>query len=223
MIVLLAAASLIGLSGETLAARDAPRASWSELTELPAALDAASAAAPTPQYTVAAPPPPAAERSANEQWVAIEGMMVDTEYLASGYSGDESGAFGMSFGAWWWQPNNLGGAIESSWIYDSHSATSAIGKGNVDTWDLMLGGRFGVRSDSDRWVVYGKGGVLYRVDDGNHFSTISSDGWGGYIGAGVELRLSDHFAVAPDFMWTFADVAGDSRQFIAGVSLVVRF
>jgi hypothetical protein len=159
----------------------------------------------------------------SEQWVAISGLFVDTEYLTAGYSGDQSGAVGMSFGAWWWQSNNTGAAIEASFFYDSHTATAAGIPGDVETWDWMLGGRYGFRTDSGKVVVYGKGGFLYRIDDGNGFNTVSSEGWGGYIGAGFELRMGEHFAVAPDFMWTFSDVVGNSRQFVAGVSAVFRF
>jgi Outer membrane protein beta-barrel domain len=193
-----------------------------EFRDLEAGLAPTQVAPPAPPSAVDSDPSDFPQ-SASEQWISISALFVDTQYLTADYSGDRSTGLGMSFGAWWWQPNNLGGAAEWSFFYDGHHATALGLSGDVDTWDLMLGGRFGVRSDSGRWVAYGKGGALYRIDEGNHANTISSDGWGGYVGAGVEWRMSEHFALAPDCTWTFADVAGSSRQFVAALNFVVRF
>lgn len=159
----------------------------------------------------------------SERWVSVAGLFVDTSYSASGYEGDQSGAFGMSFGAWWWQPSNLGGAVEASFFYDPHQASTNGVEGDVDTWDLMLGARFGIRTDSGRFVLYGKGGGLYRTDEGNGTSTRSSGNWGGYMGAGLEVRIGEKFALAPEAIWTFANVAGGSKQFVASLNFVVRF
>ena len=198
------------------------RAEWSEFTELAPSFDPARASTRA-QAQPGDTTPPGFIPPASEQWISIGGMFVDTQYLAASYSGDESGGVGMSFGAWWWQPSNIGGAVEAAWLYDSHNAKVSGVAGDVETWDLMLGGRFGWRTDSDRWVLYGKGGLLYRIDTGDHVATTSSDGFGGYLGAGVELRFDENLALAPEFMWTFADVAGNSHQFVAGVNFVVRF
>lgn len=214
---------LVEFGGSPATPLDMGRAKWSDFADFSVSFDPTHAPAQQPANASEATAPSGFIQPATEQWISLGGMYVDTQYLASGYDGDSSGAVGMSFGAWWWQPSNMGGAAEASWIYDSHHAATLGAQGDVETWDLMLGGRFGLRTDNDRWVVYGKGGLLYRIDSGDHLHTKSSDGFGGYIGAGVEIRMGEQFALAPEFMWTFADVAGNSRQFVAGVSFVVRF
>jgi len=215
--------SLVDFGSPPATPLEVGRAAWSEFTDFSVSFDPTHAAAPRQTSASGAAEPNGFIPPASEQWISLGGMYVDTQYLAAGYDGDSSGAVGMSLGAWWWQPSNMGGAAEASWIYDAHHAATLGAQGDVATWDLMLGGRFGVRADDDRWVVYGKGGLLYRIDSGDHLNTKSSDGFGGYLGAGVEMRMGEQFALAPEFMWTFADVAGNSRQFVAGLSFVVRF
>lgn len=163
-----------------------------------------------------------AAKPPDERWIAIGYYDVDTRYGDSDVEGDEDGAYSYGAGAWWWG-DTFGSAAESQITYSHHEASVGSENGKLATWNVMVGARLGWKGLDDHLVAYARGGGLWRTDNGDHFTAISDDGFGVYGGLGIEARLDSHFALSPEFLWTWADVAEESTQTAVGVSLVIRF
>lgn len=166
--------------------------------------------------------PSMTSRPPSEQWVSIGFHDIDTDYLSSDVEGDRARGISFDAGAWWWGAQ-FGTAAEAQVLYSNHEATDSGITGDLETWNLMLGARLGWRGLGQHVVAYGRGGALWRADNGDGFGEMSDEGFGVYGGVGLELRLGPHIALAPDILWSWADVAGPSTQTAVGVALVVRF
>lgn len=166
--------------------------------------------------------PSMASRPPDEQWIAFGLFDVDTDYDPSDVDGDRAKAFSYGAGAWWWG-ESFGNGAEAQILYLDHEATVGGVTDDLVTWNVMVGARAGWRGFGDRVVAYGRGGALWRTDNGDGFTAISDDGFGVYGGLGLEVRVGSRFAIAPEMLWTWADVAEESTQTAAGVSLVLRF
>lgn len=157
-----------------------------------------------------------------EQWIAIGSADVDTDYSRNGYDGDRAHAFSFVAGAWWWG-ESFGSAGEAEIASSHHSVTAAGITDDLQTWNLRVGGRIGWRGLAEQLVVFGRGGVEWRADNGDHVTAISDEGFGVYGGVGMEWRLGPHAGLSPDLTWSVADVNGNSSQTAVGLALVIRF
>ncbi len=176
----------------------------------------------------AAPPgderaiPSMASRPPDERWISIGLYDIDTRFAASDIEGDRDEAFSYCAGAWWWG-DEFGSAAEAQILYSRHEATVSGNTGDLETWNLMVGGRLGWRGLHEHLVAYARGGALWRNDNGDNFTAINDDGLGVYGGLGLEVRVGSHVALSPELLWTWADVSEDSTQSAVGLALVVRF
>lgn len=167
--------------------------------------------------------PSMTSRPPSEEWIAMGFYDLDTDYEPADVAGDRDGTFSYCAGAWWWG-DDFGTAAESQILYAHHSATVEGNSGHLDTWNVMVGARLGWRGLSNNVIAYGRGGALWRTDNGDDFTAISDDGFGVYGGLGVEFRIAGgRFSLAPDVLWTWADVKEESTQTGLGLSLVMRF
>ena len=83
-------------------------------------------------------------------------------------------------------------------------------------------GRLGVRftfwmeDDEPRLVPYGRVGLVYRTDRGDF---IKDDGFGVYVGLGLDFRISDSWSIGPFVMYEFVSLSVNTETVLVGFGL----
>jgi hypothetical protein len=169
---------------------------------------------------------PLPQRGLERSWgpdyvIAIGAHWVDGDYDApQDADSEEDPAFSIEFVAYnWSEERGIGlelGLMSSSYDVD----VTAIETETVDTWRALIGVRLADRGPTDTfWIPYLRGGLMYRTDSGD---VIDDDGYGWYLGGGIDFRLGGPFAITPQVL--FSDTTSlNSQEWIAGVLLSFVF
>jgi hypothetical protein len=162
------------------------------------------------------------ERSWGPGYVIALGMhWVDGDYDApQDADSEEDPLYSLDFVAYnWSEERGIGlelGLMMSSYDVD----VTAIETETVDTWRALVGVRLADRGPSNAiWIPYIRGGGMYRSDSGD---VIDDDGFGWYLGGGIDFRIGSRFAITPQVL--FSDTTSlNSQEWVAGVLLSLAF
>lgn len=169
------------------------------------------------------------------EWVLTFGTyMVEGDYdTFNGRSADEDLTYGLDFVIYNWD-DDVGVGLEFGLMYGTYSVptTEAFGTDDeVDVFRGLVGVRVADRGiDDPTYIPYVRGGGLYRSDDGGK-STGSSletirgsdqDGFGWYVGGGIDFRIGSHVALTPSVMFTNV-AAYNAEDWIFGLQLSVGY
>lgn len=127
----------------------------------------------------------------------------------SGEDPDEDLAYSLDACIYNWD-GEKGLGLEFGLMYSSYSASSGAlgGDENVDTYRVSGGVRFADRgSDNPIYIPFVRAGVMFRKDDGN---IESDDGFGWYVGGGIDFRIGSRLAITPSVLFT--DTSSMSAQ-----------
>lgn len=182
----------------------------------------------------------AAQRRGSYAWepeavLAIGGHFVNGDYdTFNGEDPEEDTTYSIDFILYNWEAER-GMGLEFGLMYGTYSVpASAVGLGasddEVDVYRALLGLRLADRgSDDPIYVPYFRGGLMYRKDDGTKSgvdvgATAGSDGdgFGWYLGGGIDFRLGSHVALTPSVMFTNV-AAFNAEDWIYGLLLSIGF
>lgn len=170
--------------------------------------------------------PPQDRRGIERSWgpdyvIAVGVHWVDGDYDApQDADSEEDPAYSLDFIAYnWSEERGIGlelGLMMSSYDVD----VTAIDTETVDTWRALLGVRLADRGPTDAiWIPYLRGGLMYRDDSGD---VIDDDGFGWYVGGGIDFRIGSRFAITPQVL--FSDTTSlNAQEWVAGVLLSFNF
>jgi hypothetical protein len=126
---------------------------------------------------------------------------------------------GIEIGTYSWH-GEMGIGLELGWIQSSYDAqVTSIDVEEVDVARAMLGVRLADRGTSRLFTPWARLGGVYRMDDGD---TISDDGFGFYLGAGLDWNLFGGLALTPSL--TFMDSQSfKATDWLVTLALTYRF
>lgn len=92
----------------------------------------------------------------------------------------------------------------------------------ITVYRLRLGVRafWWAEDEEPRLVPFVRGGVLYRHDRG---ALIRDDGFGWYVGAGVDYRVSDAWSIGPFVNFDAVSMSIETRTFLFGLAVSYGF
>jgi hypothetical protein len=166
------------------------------------------------------------------QWVLALGthwVDADTETFRNG-SPDEDQAYSIDFVLYNWDAER-GMGLEFGYLKSSYTVTaSGVGvDDHVDVHRAMLGIRMADRgSDNPIYVPYVRGGLMYRRDDGEQphhpqgSGSPDDDGWGWYLGGGIDFRFGSHVALTPTLLYS-DNPSRNTQEWVYGILLSVGF
>ena len=163
--------------------------------------------------------PPAAAQPLG--WVSVGGQAA----LEQGRLGDVLGIGGnalVGVGAHLWRlgPFLLGVDAEAT----AGRVTADLGPS--DDKITVYRGRAGLRltwwveDEEPYWVPYARAGAVYRTDRGN---LIKDDGFGWYVAAGIDYRLSDTWSIGPFAAYEAVSLSIDAETVLVGFALTFSF
>jgi hypothetical protein len=165
---------------------------------------------------LAAAPTPAAAQPA--WWLALGGLAaVETGDLDETLGTEGSGLVGAGVYLARGGPVRLGLEAEGSGGRVS-AALGPAGEDDVTVWR----GRVGVRAawwrlhDAPRLVPYVRGGGVYRMDRGD---LVEDEGFGWYLGAGLDVRVGARWAVGPFVTYEAVGLSVDTRTVLFGLAI----
>jgi hypothetical protein len=127
----------------------------------------------------------------------------------SGDDPDEDLAWSLDACIYNWD-GEKGLGLEFGLMQSSYTASAGVlsSDESVDTYRVSAGVRFADRgSDNPIYIPFVRAGGMYRKDDGN---VSSDDGFGWYIGGGIDFRIGTRFAITPSVLFT--DTSSMSAQ-----------
>ncbi|HLE42651.1 MAG TPA: hypothetical protein VJB36_01410, partial [Methylomirabilota bacterium] len=98
----------------------------------------------------------------------------------------------------------------------------SVDLGTVGDTVTVWRGRVGLRAvwweedEEPLLVPYLRGGGVYRADSGKR---IDDDGVGWYVGAGLDVRLSDNWAIGPFVTYEAVSLSVATETFLVGLAL----
>jgi hypothetical protein len=170
--------------------------------------------------------PPQGQRGIERSWgpdyvFALGVHWVDGDYDApQDADSEEDPAYSLDFVAYNWNEER-GIGLELGLMMSTYDVdVTAIDTETVDTWRVMAGVRLADRGPTDAiWIPYVRGGGMYRQDSGD---VIDDDGFGWYLGGGIDFRFGSRFAITPQVL--FSDTTSlNAQEWLAGVLLSFNF
>jgi Outer membrane protein beta-barrel domain len=98
------------------------------------------------------------------------------------------------------------------------SADLSPDRDDVTVWRARLGARatWWRPGDAPRLVPYLRAGGVYRADRGD---LIDDDGLGWYAGAGLDVRLGEHWSLGPFVIYEAVSLSVSTRTFLLGLGV----
>ena len=150
-------------------------------------------------------------------WIAVGGQAaVETGRLRDTLDTEGSGLVALGWHAFRLGPVLLGPEAEGS------GGRISADLGTVGDTVTVWRGRVGVRAvwweedEEPLLVPWVRGGGVYRADSGKR---IEDDGVGWYVGAGLDVRLSEQWAVGPFVTYERASLSVDTETVLVGLAL----
>jgi hypothetical protein len=153
----------------------------------------------------------------NTWWISTGGQAAFEAGQLERTLGVEGGG-GLAGG---WQLLRLGPVVLGPEVEGIAGKVSA-NLGTVSDDVRVLRGRVGIRAtwweedEEPRLVPYVRGGAVYRSDSGKF---VSDHGGGFYVGAGLDIRLSDNWSVGPFVTYEHVVLSVDAETFMIGLGV----
>jgi opacity protein-like surface antigen len=151
-------------------------------------------------------------------WVALGGQAgIETSRL-----GDTAGTEGGGWVALGWHLFRLGPVLlgpEGEASGGRLTADLGTRHDDVTVWRGRVGVRaawWGDEDDDPRLVPYLRGGGVYRADSGRF---VDDDGVGWYAGIGLDVRLSEHWAVGPFATYEAVSLSIETGTVLVGLGV----
>ena len=168
---------------------------------------------------LAAAPPASAQPT---WWVAVGGQAgIETSRLRDTVAAEGGGRLALGWHLFRLGPVLLGPEGEAT----GGRLTADLGTLHDDV--TVWRGRVGVRAawwddedDEPRLVPYLRGGGVYRTDSGRF---VDDDGVGWYAGIGLDVRLSEHWAVGPFATYEAVSLSIETGTVLLGVGVTFSY
>jgi hypothetical protein len=150
-------------------------------------------------------------------WISVSGQAAfETGRLDETLGTEGSGGLAAGWHLFRLGPLLVGPEVEGT------GGTVSADLGTVSDDVTVWRGRVGVRlvwweeDEEPLLVPYVRGGAVYRSDSGH---LVSDDGIGWYVGAGLDVRLSDSWSLGPFVAYERVSLSVDTETFVVGLAL----